>query len=630
VTKPFVRLRPSLIAFLTLAGIFFGVALLAVEMGASPRASATDVVCPSCDDFDVCTIDTCDTTTGFCRHDPRNCDDGNPCTTDFCDSFDCRHVNMANGTPCDDGNSCATNDACIGSPTAVSQCTGTILAPGTTCNDGNGCTTGDTCGTDGRCSGSPLAAGEPCDDQNACTSGDACAPGPSGILTCLGAAISCDDSNACTVDSCDPATGTCHTAPVSCDDGNACTADSCDPAGGCVHTAVTGACDDGDMCTTDDSCMAGNCQGVSTVPAACDDNRSCTTDQCIFNSCVHFENNTVCDDGSPCTQDFCDSVLGFPPTGCYHINVTGPICGNNRCFDLRCLRGDCVARQPFGCDDRNDCTTDVCDPAVGCSHFPVSGSVTCGVGACQRTVACGGGTPQTCVPGTPGLEVCNGIDDDCDGQIDEGFGTTTCGLGVCQRTAQNCLDGAPQTCAPGNPSLEVTNGLDDDCDGLVDENRVQADCTLDPSTLNLGAQGSSFSMTCRMLDVRDPANPVEIPGDQVGPVYLHRAEIAGDSSHDRFLPDPSTLPCPDPVLGFLYERGIVESGRDNTHHGFTAKFTAPQDGSCSTLDGNRQDLAALLAAVPDLTQVFICVAGKVPFGDFEGCTLEIVRNHGLR
>src|SRR5947199_10671112 len=47
---------------------------------------APQMSCPSCEDFDSCTVDSCDTTTGTCRHDPLDCDDGNPCTADTCDS----------------------------------------------------------------------------------------------------------------------------------------------------------------------------------------------------------------------------------------------------------------------------------------------------------------------------------------------------------------------------------------------------------------------------------------------------------------------------------------------------------------------------------------------------------------
>src|SRR3989442_161852 len=54
---------------------------------AAPSPVAPALACPSCDDMNPCTTDSCDTTTGFCRHDPVSCDDGNSCTDDRCDAF---------------------------------------------------------------------------------------------------------------------------------------------------------------------------------------------------------------------------------------------------------------------------------------------------------------------------------------------------------------------------------------------------------------------------------------------------------------------------------------------------------------------------------------------------------------
>src|SRR5207249_10658913 len=95
----------------------------------APKAMTTPTLeCPSCDDFNLCTGDSCDTTTGTCRHEPLNCDDGNSCSTDACDNDPdtarqgCFHVTLPDGTACDDGNSCTQADVCN-----AGQCSGAAL-----------------------------------------------------------------------------------------------------------------------------------------------------------------------------------------------------------------------------------------------------------------------------------------------------------------------------------------------------------------------------------------------------------------------------------------------------------------------------------------------------------------------
>ncbi len=143
------------------------------------------------------------------------------------------------------------------------------------------------------------------------------------------------------------------------------------------------------------------------------------------------------------------------------------------------------------CDGDNDGIDDNCNGMIDEGCPCVKGQVElCYTGAPEtRNVgACKDGT-QTCLntnqwgPCTndvgPSLEMCNGIDDDCDGQSDDGFGETTCGVGACQVTVPNCVPGNPQSmCVPGNPTDELCNGLDDDCDGMMDENNPGAgmDC----------------------------------------------------------------------------------------------------------------------------------------------------------
>jgi len=80
-------------------------------------------------------------------------------------------------------------------------------------------------------------------------------------------------------------------------------------------------------------------------------------------------------------------------------------------------------------------------------------------------------------------EMCNGLDDDADGMVDEGIADITCGEGICMATVPGCQAGAPGQCFPGQPGTESCNGLDDDCDGSTDEELAQAcDSSCGPGT----------------------------------------------------------------------------------------------------------------------------------------------------
>lgn len=103
------------------------------------------------------------------------------------------------------------------------------------------------------------------------------------------------------------------------------------------------------------------------------------------------------------------------------------------------------------------------------------GTTTCGAGACQVTVAtCENGKLTTCVPKLATLEVCDGIDNNCNQLVDETFPNKgkACVLpdemGACVVGKKSCISGQ-ETCVPDvMPTVEACNDIDDDCDGVVD------------------------------------------------------------------------------------------------------------------------------------------------------------------
>ncbi len=118
---------------------------------------------------------------------------------------------------------------------------------------------------------------------------------------------------------------------------------------------------------------------------------------------------------------------------------------------------------------------------------------------------------QTWGPCIAPTEVCNGKDDNCDGQIDEGVCSGVCTPGQTGKCATSCGSIGTATCGSNGqwvscePPVETCgNGKDDDCDGIVDNG-----CTSQPpgmSTVTYKYWLPSQDGAANMLTIYDEAD----------------------------------------------------------------------------------------------------------------------------
>lgn len=156
-------------------------------------------------------------------------------------------------------------------------------------------------------------------------------------------------------------------------------------------------------------------------------------------------------------------------------------------------------------------TSEICDALDNDCNGLVDenlGTTTCGIGACLRTVDnCVNGVLQTCEPGSPSPEFCNNVDDDCDSVTDEDLGATTCGVGACQVAVSNCVGGVPQDCIPLPPTTEVCDSVDNDCNSLADDGIAPV-----PTSCGLGECAAAGQLIClggSLVDTCTPGTPTE-------------------------------------------------------------------------------------------------------------------------
>jgi hypothetical protein len=193
-------------------------------------------------------------------------------------------------------------------------------------------------------------------------------------------------------------------------------------------------------------------------------------------------NSTIIYTDQHSESGYCSLTLVVPPCPQFGQACTAGVGQCQKAGIKQCIGNNVVCTatpgqpQPEICDGiDNNCDGAVDEGDPGAGQDCMSGlSGACGPGI----TICAPGGVQQCVPDVaPGTlaETCNGVDDNCDGTVDDGFSVgQSCsdGIGGCKvdgMIACTPMGGAMCTALAGSPSPEVCNGVDDNCDGTVDE-----------------------------------------------------------------------------------------------------------------------------------------------------------------
>ncbi len=252
--------------------------------------------------------------------------------------------------------------------------------------------------------------------------------------------------------------------------------------------------------------------GSACPPAAGEYGAPCeTADDCASGLCVPDGDAAVC---SLLCESACASLCDGRAAFCRGVDLVdvglafvcqpdqldlcGPCTGDDGCSGGRCLAfDDGTMACGLDCATVEDCPSGyVCggdNPDHAGQCVPQSATCSCteasaglerpcsqstSAGTCRGTESCDPARGWVgCDAARPSLEACNGLDDDCDGVIDEdidngapcevaGDGDLTCpGVSICQ--------GAEGfACLGDEPSPDVCDGRDNDCDGVADQDFV--------------------------------------------------------------------------------------------------------------------------------------------------------------
>ena len=328
------------------------------------------------------------------------------------------------------------------------------------------------CGTcDNDCTALPNASASSCDSDG--QGGYAC------TLVCDDAFEDCDSDGTCDSLTSNSYCGDCLT---DCGDGAVCVTEEGVPV--CSSTCADADGDD----HADEACGGDDCDDSDPLvhPGA--------TELCdgVDNNCDGLPDETFPEKGLACDGSDADLCL----LGTWVCSGDGT--------ELLC---DESIQHTESCNGEDD----DCDGEID-ENWPTLGEFCDGVDddVCENGILicndAGNGLRCDEDPSTNKPEICNGVDDDCDGAVDEDMGQYTCGVGECINTVEVCVEGVYQQCVrlpkPEQAEESCNDGLDNDCDGFIDNDDL--DCNGggggdDGCGCAAGSTGSSGSLALLLL-----------------------------------------------------------------------------------------------------------------------------------